>query len=264
MRADQLLVSRGLAPSRTLAQRLISAGRILVGGPPGVRVRKPAEALDEQIAITVSPGEEDRYVSRGGLKLQAALARCEPDITDWCCLDVGQSTGGFTDCLLQAGAQRVVGLDVGHGQLHPSIRQDPRVVCLEGVNARTMTASFLAGLRPAQGFDLIVIDVSFISLTLVIPALGALASERGRLLALVKPQFEVGRDHLDRRGVVRSPDRYPAVRDSITASAADCGWRAIDWLDSPITGGDGNREFFIHARRDAPSAWRHLPDRTSP
>lgn len=264
MRADQLLVARGLAPSRTLAQRLISAGRVLAGGPPGVRVRKPAEALDEQIAIAVSPGEEDRYVSRGGLKLQAALARCEPDITGWLCLDVGQSTGGFTDCLLQAGAQRVVGLDVGHGQLHPSIRQDPRVMCLEGVNARTMSAASVASLRPAQGFDLIVIDVSFISLTLVMPALGALASESGRLLALVKPQFEVGRDHLDRRGLVRSPDRYPEVRADITASATHCGWRATDWFDSPITGGDGNREFFIYARWDASSIWSPSSDRTSP
>lgn len=264
MRADQLLVSRGLAPSRTLAQRLISAGRVLAGAPPGVPVRKPSEALDEHIAIALSPGEEDRYVSRGGLKLQAALARCEPDITDWVCLDIGQSTGGFTDCLLQAGARRVVGLDVGHGQLHPSLRQDSRVTCLEGVNARTMAAASLAGLRPAHGFNLIVVDISFISLTLVIPALGGLASEGSKLLALVKPQFEVGRDHLDRRGLVRSPDRYPEVRERITESAAGCGWRLLDWLDSPITGGDGNREFFIHARWDPPSVWCHSPDRTSP
>lgn len=244
MRADQLLVSRGLAPSRTLAQRLISAGRILVGGPPGVRVRKPAEALDEQIAITVSPGEEDRYVSRGGLKLQAALARCEPDITDWCCLDVGQSTGGFTDCLLQAGAARVVGVDVGHGQLHERLRSDARVTALEGVNARHLQAADL----PLSAYGLVTGDLSFISLTLVLPALVPLLAPDGDLLMLVKPQFELQPGQVGKGGIVRDPALYAEVEARLRAACASLQLRVVGWHASPITGGDGNREFFLHAR----------------
>lgn len=255
MRADQLLVQRGLAPSRTAAQRLIADGRLTADGRP---VGKPSEALDDDAVLTVAPSDDDRYVSRGGLKLAGALAAAGVDPNGRICLDVGQSTGGFTDCLLQAGAERVVGLDVGHGQLHPRLRGDPRIVCLEGINARAILPSTLGDAMPEHGFGLIVVDVSFISLTLVLPALVSLAAPDGDLVALVKPQFEVGRQGLDRRGIVRSADLYPGVRDKVTDHARRCGWTPCGWYDSPIAGGDGNREFFIHARRaDATAGARH-------
>jgi len=246
MRADQLLVARGLAPSRTLAQRLIAAGRVRADAAP---VRKASESLADDARLLLEPGDDERFVSRGGLKLAGALRSSGLDVRDLVCLDVGQSTGGFTDCLLQAGAARVVGLDVGHGQLHPRLRDDPRVVAIEGVNARGIGRAALAGALPPQGVDLVVVDVSFISLTLVLPALGPLAAPGGRLLALVKPQFEVGRAGLDRRGIVRSPDLYTQVRAKLSACARECGWAEPQWLESPIRGGDGNREFFIHAFR---------------
>ena len=260
MRADQLLVARGLAPSRTLAQRLIAAGRVRAGAQP---VRKPSEALDDGTPLTVAAGDEDRYVSRGGLKLAGALERCALDVGGLACLDVGQSTGGFTDCLLQAGAARVVGVDVGHGQLHPRLRADARVLTLEGANARSIDRATLGDAMPAGGFDLIVVDVSFISLTLVLPALAALAGPAARLVALVKPQFEVGRAGLDARGIVRSERLYPDVRETVVDCAIRSGWADPQWFDCEIRGGDGNREFFIHARRGARSGETKRQRKTS-
>ena len=252
MRADQLLVQRGLADSRTLARRLIESGRVSANGAP---VRKPSAELAEDATLAVAAGDEDRYVSRGGLKLAGALAATGIDPRGLTCLDVGQSTGGFTDCLLQAGAARVIGVDVGHGQLHPRLTGDPRLACIEGVNARALDAAALGAQMPEGGFDLVVIDVSFISLTLVLPALAALAAPGAVLLALVKPQFEVGRAGLDGRGLVKSASLYEGVREKVTDCAASCGWAPLAWLDSPIAGGDGNREFFLHARRaDVPCA----------
>lgn len=248
MRADQLLVLRGLAPSRTGAQRIIAAGRLKADG---TRVVKASENLAEGAVLDVSPGDDDRYVSRGGLKLAGALAATGVEVRGRVCLDVGQSTGGFTDCLLQAGAARVVGVDVGHGQLHPRLHGDPRIVAIEGVNARALQSCALGEAMPPGGFPLIVIDVSFISLTLVLPALTALAAPGAELVALVKPQFEVGRGGIDGRGLVKSPELYAGVRERVVASASACGWLPQGWLDSPITGGDGNREFFLHARRDS-------------
>jgi 23S rRNA (cytidine1920-2'-O)/16S rRNA (cytidine1409-2'-O)-methyltransferase len=246
VRADQLLVQRGLAASRTLARRMIEAGRVRADG---AAVRKASEVLGEAAELAVAAGDEDRYVSRGGLKLAGALAATGIDPAGLVCLDVGQSTGGFTDCLLQAGAARVVGVDVGHGQLHPKLAGDPRLACIEGVNARGLDAAALGDEMPSGGFALIVIDVSFISLTLVLPALATLAAPGARLLALVKPQFEVGRSGLDRRGLVKSAALYEDVREKVTDCARDCGWTPLAWVDSPIAGGDGNREFFLHARR---------------
>jgi len=257
MRADRLLVARGLAPSRTLAQRLIEAGRVRAGT---LEVRKPSDPLPDDAPVTVASGDEDRYVSRGGVKLAAALRAFDVDPRALDCLDVGQSTGGFTDCLLQAGAARVVGVDVGHGQLHPRLRADARVVAIEGVNARAIDARALGDAMPGGGFDLIVVDVSFISLALVLPALAPLAAATGRLLALVKPQFEAGRGALDRRGVVRSDDDHERVRGSTDACARRAGWTIAGWHDSPIRGGDGNREFFLHALRDARSAPAPRPE----
>lgn len=247
MRADQLLVARGLASSRTLARRLIEAGRV---HSDGRAVARPADLLADDARLSIAPGDEDRYVSRGGLKLAGALEQTALDPTGLDCLDVGQSTGGFTDCLLQSGARHVLGIDVGHRQLHPRLQQDARVTAIEGINARAIDAAALGEAMPARGFGLIVVDVSFISLTLVMPALGTLTAVDGHLLALVKPQFEVGRDALDGRGIVRSAELFEGVRDKVTACARQCGWIPLHWLESPIRGGDGNTEFFIHAARE--------------
>lgn len=244
MRADQMLVARGLAGSRTLAQRLIAAGRVRVGAQP---VRKPSEALADDALVHVAPGAEGRYASRGGLKLEAALAVCGTDVSGRVCLDVGQSTGGFTDCLLAAGAARVVGVDVGRDQLDARLRADPRVVCLEGINARSLDAATLGAAMPAGGFPVIVIDVSFISLSRVLPALGPLSAPGALLVALVKPQFELGAQALDRQGIVRDPLGPARALAEVRACAQALGWACSGELDSPIAGGDGNRESLLIA-----------------
>ena len=253
VRADQLLVKRGLAPSRTAARRMIEAGRVRAGDAP---VGKASEELDEQAPLAVSESPDDRFVSRGGLKLAGALAEVGLDVRGLVCLDVGQSTGGFSDCLLQAGAERVVGVDVGHGQLHPRLRGDARVRVLEGVNARHLVASQLiaagAGGTGAEGrfgsnFDLIVGDLSFISLTLVLPALAPLLKPGGHLLLLVKPQFELQPADIGKGGIVRDAALYAKVEQRLRAACAEAGLAVRHWLPSPIAGGDGNREFFIHA-----------------
>lgn len=241
-RADQLLVASGLAASRTAAQRLIAAGRVRWAGEV---VAKPALELPSAEGLAVEADPADRYVSRGGLKLAGALAATGIPVSGRTCLDVGQSTGGFTDCLLQAGAAHVVGVDVGHGQLHPRLADKPRVTAIEGVNCRALVADDLGGAMPDAGFDLIVGDVSFISLTLVLPQLPALLATDGDLLLLVKPQFEVGPGGLGKGGIVRDPALYAEVEAKLRASAADLNLAVRAWLDSPITGGDGNREFFI-------------------
>ncbi len=242
LRADALLVQQGLAPSRTAAQRLIAEGRVSWAGKP---LTKAAQELPPDAELSVIADEMDRYVSRGGLKLAGALAASHIDVSGLVCLDVGQSTGGFTDCLLQAGAARVVGVDVGHDQLHPRLRGDARVVCLEGINCRALDASDLGSALPPAGFDLIVGDLSFISLTLILPQLPPLLARTGHLLLLVKPQFEVGPGKLGKGGIVRDPALYREVEDKLRKSAQKIGLTATNWFESPITGGDGNREFFI-------------------
>ncbi len=248
MRADQLLVARGLMPSRTAARRAIEAGRVSVARAGAwLPVRAPAQDLAENAEIVLRPDAADRYVSRGGLKLAGAIERCGLDVAGKTCLDMGQSTGGFSDCLLQAGAARVVGVDVGHGQLHPSLREEARLVGLEGLHARHLCPADLGEHWPASGFDLIVADLSFISLGLVMPVFPPLLAGTGELLALVKPQFEVGPAHLGKGGIVRDANLYPAVEARIRAAATAAGLVVLDYFDSPITGGDGNREFFIRA-----------------
>jgi 23S rRNA (cytidine1920-2'-O)/16S rRNA (cytidine1409-2'-O)-methyltransferase len=272
LRADQALVSRGLAASRTAAQRLIAAGRVYYAGTE-TALKKASQIVadDESIEVRAAadglPGE-DRYVSRGGLKLAGALAGTGLDASGRVALDVGLSTGGFADCLLQAGAALVLGVDVGHGQLHRRLAGEARLVSLEGVNARHLSREMLderlAGLAaaageraqamkavPEAGFDLIVGDVSFISLTLVLPALAPLLAASGDLLMLVKPQFEVGREHIGRGGLVRDAAQYAQVETKIRTACEGLGLTVAAWLDSPIAGGDGNREFFVHARRAA-------------
>ncbi|WP_226460187.1 TlyA family RNA methyltransferase [Quatrionicoccus australiensis] len=241
-RADQLLVENGLAASRTAAQRLIAAGRV---SWPGGIVKKPALDLPSETTLTVQSDPEDRFVSRGGLKLAGALAETGISVSAKRCLDVGQSTGGFSDCLLQAGAGHVVGVDVGHGQLSRRLFGEARLTALEGINCRSLTAADLGEHFPAKGFDLIVGDVSFISMTLILPQLPALLAADGDILVLIKPQFEVGPENIGKGGIVRDPALYGEVESKLRKSAQNLGLTVRRWLDSPITGGDGNREFFI-------------------
>lgn len=246
-RVDQLLVDQGLAASRTLAQRLIAAGRVSWDG--GVLL-KAAQILPETVQLRVAEDASDRYVSRGALKLAGALEESGLDVQGRICLDVGQSTGGFTDCLLQAGAARVVGVDVGHEQLHGKLRADGRVAAYEGVNCRALQASDLRGDYPASGFDVMVGDVSFISLTLILPALVPMLSREGQMLMLVKPQFEVGPEGVGKGGIVRDPALYADVERKLRQCCAGLNLQVLGWFASAITGSDGNREFFIWTKHE--------------
>ena len=246
-RADQVLVERGLANSRSQAQRLIAAGvDWRVGQQAWQRIDKNGAVMPQDAELLLKDDAETRYVSRGGLKLEGALRATGLQVKGWTCLDVGQSTGGFTDCLLQQGAAQVTGVDVGHGQLHPRLHADPRVVCIEHCNARELS---LAQCGQAHGFALIVADLSFISLTLVLPALTTLLSEQGQMLLLVKPQFELQATDIGKGGLVQDPAKYVQVEERLRSSAQDVGLQVAHWLPSVITGGDGNHEFFIHLRR---------------
>ena len=245
MRADQLLVERGLAASRSQAQRLIASGVRWLGPRGWQPVAKNGDELPAQAEIELLDAAEARYVSRGGLKLEGALRASGIDPRGRDCLDVGQSTGGFTDCLLQVGAARVVGVDVGHGQLHERVRGDARVTALEGINARHLQASDL----PLAAYGLVTGDLSFISLTLVLPALAPLLAIDGDLLMLVKPQFELQPGQVGKGGIVRDAALHDEVQARVRAACEALGLQVAGWFDSPIAGGDGNREFFIHARR---------------
>jgi 23S rRNA (cytidine1920-2'-O)/16S rRNA (cytidine1409-2'-O)-methyltransferase len=206
--------------------------------------RKAGEDLPDAIELEITDDAELRFVSRGGLKLDGALVRTGIDATGLVCLDVGQGTGGFTDALLQRGASRVVGLDVGHGQLAEKLRGDARVTALEGVNARHLDA----GALPVPRFDLIVGDLSFISLSLVLPALAPLLG--GTLLMLVKPQFELQPADIGKGGLVKDPAAYARVEARLREACAALHLNVVDWFDSPIAGGDGNREFFLQAHHE--------------
>jgi 23S rRNA (cytidine1920-2'-O)/16S rRNA (cytidine1409-2'-O)-methyltransferase len=248
MRADQLLVQQGLAPTRSAAQRLIDAGAVRWLSPRGWAVPKKADELPEGCTIELTDDAELRWASRGGLKLEGVLRDCGLALAGAVALDIGQSTGGFTDVLLAAGAARVVGVDVGHGQLHPRLAADPRVTALEGVNARSLTREQIGAAMPAAGFDLITGDLSFISLTLVLPALVPLLAPTGTLLLLVKPQFELQPVDIGKGGLVKSPAAYGHVEAKLRKACGRCGLQVVSWRNSPTTGGDGNREFFIEAR----------------
>jgi 23S rRNA (cytidine1920-2'-O)/16S rRNA (cytidine1409-2'-O)-methyltransferase len=242
VRADQLLVERGLASSRSQAQRLIASGVRWLDRGGWKAVAKNGDELPAEAPVELLDGAEARYVSRGGLKLEGALEASGVAVAGKTCLDVGQSTGGFTDCLLQHGAARVTGVDVGHGQLHPRLRSDPRVTAIEKLNARDLTPD-----HAGRDFDLIVGDLSFISLTLVLPALAPLLKASGDLLMLVKPQFELQPGQIGKHGIVTDPALYAVVERRLRDACAPLGLQVRGWHDSPITGGDGNREFSIHA-----------------
>ena len=230
------MVNQGITDSRNRAQALIMAGNILVDGHP---VDKPGTRIPADALLT-QRGPSNPYVSRGGLKIQAALEGFGLDVTDSVCMDVGASTGGFTDCLLQKGACHVFAVDVGYGQLAWQLRQDPRVTLLERTNIRYLSPELIH--RP---IDLITIDVSFISLKLVIPAVLRFLKNEGKILALIKPQFEVGKGQVGKGGVVRSPPMHEAVIDELTQFFKASGLDRRGILPSPILGPKGNREFTI-------------------
>lgn len=237
-RADRLLVARGLFESRARAQAAIAAGLVRADG---VALRKASDEISEAAAIEVVP--EHPYVSRGGVKLAAALDRFELDVAGRICLDAGASTGGFTEVLLERGARRVYAVDVGRGQLHPRLHGNEKIVAMENTDIRTLDAARLME-RP----DVATIDVSFISLKLVLPAVESLLQQRATLVALIKPQFEAGRNAV-KKGIVRDPSVHAAVCEGIEDFLAARGWRVRGVIPSPVTGGDGNREFFVRADR---------------
>ena len=258
LRADQLLVERGLAASRSQAVRLIAGGLRWHDGTVWRTVAKNKDDIPDDAELELLNDAEARYVSRGGLKLEGALRTTGLDVTGKLCLDVGQSTGGFTDCLLQHGAARVVGVDVGQGQLHQRMREDERVLCIEQVNARALVATDLiaacAEEAVAEGqFDLefavVVADLSFISLTLVLPAVVPFLAADGDLLVLVKPQFELQPGQVGKGGIVREEAFYGVVEQRLRDCCDELGLKVQAWFDSPVEGGDGNREFFLHARK---------------
>nr|WP_298378544.1 TlyA family RNA methyltransferase [uncultured Halomonas sp.] len=253
LRLDQLLVSCGLARSRTRAQRLIRNGRVTLESDPNKVLTKPGEKLAEDTRLSLADDEEERYVSRAGLKLEALLAALALRLEGKRVLDVGQSTGGFTDCALSHGAAHVIGIEVGHDQLDPGLREDLRVTCLEGLNARAMAddSQLLAAIdrHAPLGIDVAVMDVSFISQTLILPELGRMLHQGAELLSLVKPQFEVGPGRVNSRGIVRDSGCYTQVEKRIRACCHEHGFEVLGWRNSPILGGDGNREFLLHARR---------------
>ena len=237
MRVDQLLVERGLAESREKAQALILAGHVTVNGQ---KAAKPGHSVPRDAAIEVA--ERMPYVSRGGYKLAAALDHWRIDVVGRMCLDVGASTGGFTDCLLQRGAARVWAVDVGHNQLDWKLRNHPLVAAREGVNARFMRPENF----PAP-FDLAVCDASFISLTLLIPAIVPLLSPQGAMVLLVKPQFEVERGQVGKGGIVREPELHQAACARVRSAVETEGFQT-DIIESPILGTEGNREFLLYAK----------------
>jgi 23S rRNA (cytidine1920-2'-O)/16S rRNA (cytidine1409-2'-O)-methyltransferase len=234
-RIDKLLVDRGLADSRTKAQALVMAGAVLVDEQ---LIHKPSQLFSHDANIRIKESATQRYVSRGGIKLEAALREFEIDVSGLGCLDVGASTGGFTDCLLQNGAKRVVALDVGHNQLDWKIRNDPRVEVREEVNAR-----HLAPAEFAERFGLVTIDVSFISLAKILPAVVPLLMNRGHIIALIKPQFEVGKGEVGKGGIVKDPLQHRRVISEVNAVAESLGMKVVRVIESPIKGADGNIEF---------------------
>jgi 23S rRNA (cytidine1920-2'-O)/16S rRNA (cytidine1409-2'-O)-methyltransferase len=237
-RADRLLVARGIFASRARAQAAIIAGRVSADGMP---VRKASEEISDAAAIEAEP--EHPYVSRGGVKLAAALDHFRLDVNSRVCLDVGASTGGFAEVLVLRGARRVYAIDVGRNQLHPRLHDRPDIVSLEGTDIRALQPSVLSD-QP----DFAVADVSFISLKLVLPAIGRLLAPLAALLALIKPQFEAGRRD-SKKGIVRDPAVHAAVCADLSEFLTSFDWRVGGITPSPILGGDGNREFFIEAER---------------
>ncbi|MBK9293844.1 MAG: TlyA family RNA methyltransferase [Oligoflexia bacterium] len=238
-RVDKILVDQGLAKSRTQAQALIMAGQVCLGDK---LILKPSEEYDPNLDFRLKQGALPKYVSRGGEKLEGALKEVALNVKNFKVLDIGISTGGFTDCLLQNGCESVIGLDVGHNQLDWKIRNDARVKAYEGINCRNIPEELVPDKQ-----DLAVIDVSFISLTLIIPEAEKFIKRGGYLLALIKPQFEVDKGHVGKGGIVKDPLLHSQVQDKIKDLCLSLGFKVEKIFPSPIEGTDGNKEFFIFA-----------------
>lgn len=253
-RLDILLVEVGLARSRSQAQHWINNRQVEIHLSEWILTDKPSTKfewkhevpLDQQIRVTLS--EMDQFVSRAGYKLDQAIIQVEANLQDCVVLDVGQSSGGFTDALLKRGVQKVVGIEVGHGQLDEGLRQDDRVFTFENTNARDVASIPLEQLAP-NGFDWVVMDVSFISQTLIWDELLPFIKPNGKILSLVKPQFEVGSDHLGKGGIVKNPDAWEQLETSLKRFFETRHLQVLNYFESPILGGDGNKEFFIHAKK---------------
>jgi 23S rRNA (cytidine1920-2'-O)/16S rRNA (cytidine1409-2'-O)-methyltransferase len=245
-RLDKLLVDRGLAPSRERARALILAGKVLVNEQ---KIEKAGALIDSGPASVLRLlGEDLRYVSRGGLKLEKALEHWRIDLHDKVCLDVGASTGGFSDCMLQHGAVRVIAVDTGYGQMDFGLRNDHRIRLLEKTNARYLEAA-----EVGEAIDFIAMDVSFISATLVLPAVIGAASSAREIVVLVKPQFEAGRELVGKGGIVRDESVQLAAVAKVEAALVGLGCVRAEWIESPILGGEGNREFLLHAEFSTPA-----------
>ena len=240
-RLDVLLVERGLVQSRQRALALILAGEVWVNGQ---RLVKAGSLVPQDAAIRVT-GKKIPYVSRGGLKLEAALQRFDIDVIGLRCLDVGASTGGFTDCLLQHGASHVIAVDVGYGQLHWTLRSDPRVTVIERTNIRHLDAGVLG-----EAVDLACVDVSFISLRIVIPVVSGFLKRPGRMVCLIKPQFEVGKGLVGKGGVVRDPSLHRKVIEDLTEAFSALGLRRAGMIPSPILGPKGNQEYLVYLKAE--------------
>jgi len=234
-RIDKILVDRGLADSRTKAQALVMAGAVLVDEQ---LVRKPSELFHSEANIRIKAEATSRYVSRGGVKLEAALREFQIDVSGLVCLDIGSSTGGFTDCLLQHDARKVVAIDVGHNQIDWKLRNDPRIELREGINARYLTPSDFD-----EKFDLVTIDVSFISATKILPSIVPLLKDDARTITLIKPQFEVGKGEVGKGGIVKDPAQHQRVIAEVNQATESLGLRTIGVIESPIQGANGNIEF---------------------
>jgi 23S rRNA (cytidine1920-2'-O)/16S rRNA (cytidine1409-2'-O)-methyltransferase len=252
MRLDQFLAKYGYAQSRNRAQAMIRAGQVVIDKR---EITRPSFVVEnpEQLAgqIEILDGIESRFVSRAGNKLQNALDHVQLKPTSFICLDLGISTGGFADCLLQNGASKVIGVDVGQRQLAPKLNSDPRLVAYEQINARYLDRSTIFSELRAERFDLIVTDLSFLSLTLVIDQIKLLSQKDTQILALVKPQFEVGPENLNKNGIVKDPALYETVRSDLEKAFSEQGFRVKDYFDSRYEGKDGNKEFFIYCVYDS-------------
>ena len=249
-RLDQLLVNQQLCESRNRAQRLIKQAKVryrLLDSDDWTTATKPSLKLPPEVQISLELSDEDRFVSRAGLKLEGILSSQAINLAGHSVLDIGCSTGGFSDCALQQDAELVVGIDVGHGQLHPSLMNHPKMVLMEGINARNMPFDELLTVVP-DGFDTIVMDVSFISQTLILPNIHPLLKSSGQLISLVKPQFEVGKANIGKGGIVRDEGLFAQLKNDIAQCCGENNLVVDHYEESQIKGSDGNREFLLIAR----------------
>lgn len=250
LRIDLLLTEQGLVKSRSQAQTFISEGRVSYEqNNKWIKATKPSLKLPIDIPLNIIVNKTDKYVSRGALKLEGALRHTKLDIKGFHVLDIGQSTGGFSDCVIQHGAAHVVGIEVGKGQLDSRLHNHQQIVCLEGINARNLRIEDLNGHFPKNGFDLVVMDVSFISQTKILPQLPSLLGKAGHLITLVKPQFEVGKEFIGKGGIVKDTQRVNQLTKDIQVFVRTLGFNVQCYLESPIKGGDGNQEFLLWAIR---------------